>query len=306
MITILRRYYKCNFLDPNTFEVELEITVRITDSPKYILLPSGSYRGDLEVTDSSGRKLVIMSDKGYEQLESFSMKQINEKYIEKLGDNLLIKQKNELLKNHRVIAIMLPRTEEEYYDTIKMKWVTELENKKYHFLNEYMEIPLYFHRYGVLDTNLASIYLSIKTTEKYVIRQNLDFFDIISKTKKSHKVILNEDNHKIYRLDETEKVELIKTAVQITIPETKETWARTAFVSSLLVSSFLVVLAYFNGKFPVYSFEILSALIAFIIGQKIFLFQDLHLMGRWNTALMGAGAWCALLILTVVILQKPA
>ena len=304
MITILRRYYKYNFLDPNTFEIELAITVKITDKPKYILLPSGRYRGDLKVTDSSGKELVIMSDKGYEQLESFSMEDINITYKKKLEQNLSENQKNELLKNHRIIAIMLPRTESEYYDVIKMKWVTEFKNKKHDLLNEYMEIPMYFHRYEVLDTKLASIYLSIKTSEKYKIKKNLEFTDLISKTKKSHSVILDEENHKIYRLDETDKVELIQTIVQIAIHETKETWARTAFVSSMLVSIFLVGLAIYKMKFPTYSFEILAALIVFIIGQKIFLFQDLHLMGRWNNALMGAAAWCAVLILAIVILQE--
>lgn len=301
MITILRRYYTCNFLNPSTFEVELKLTVRITGKPRYILLPSGSYRGDLKVTDSKGYELVIMSDRGYEQLEGFSMKQINEAYVQKISSTLSEKQKHELLKNHRVIAIMLPKDEDDYYEIITMKWITDMKNKISLGSYQHIEIPLYFHRYGVLDTKLSSIYLSIKTSDKYRIMNNLIFTDLLTKTNCETAVILNESNHKIYRLEATSTSQLIQTIVKIALPIAKESWARIGFISATLIPIFIIAVTVINGKPPPHSYETLAALIAFIIGQKVFLFQDLHLMEHWNTSLMGSALWCLLVIFVLMI-----
>lgn len=304
MITILRRYYVCNFLNPTTYEVELKLTVRITGNPSYILLPSGSYRGDLKVTDSRGNDLIIMSDKGYEELEGYDMKEINKEYVQKLEPNLSKKQKEELLKNHRVIAIMLPQELDEYYEKITMKWVTEMDNKKKEGLNQFIEVPMYFHRYGVLDTKTSAIYISIKTSDDYRIKERLMFNDLLSKQKKSATVILDNNRHMIYRLKETEQPELIQTVVKICLPTAKEQWARIGFVSATLVPFFIIALYGLSGKIPVFSFEILAGLIALLIGQKAFVLQNLDLMEYWNDAHLGAGAWCAFMILLLMIFQS--
>jgi len=303
MITIIRRYYNCNFLNSSTFEVELEITLRIVGKPEILLLPAGSYRGDLKITKSDGKECILLSDKEFERKYQHKMSEIKEKYIEKLLKDVPANQKNELFKNHRVMAILLERNDDEYYEKITMKWVTQLGKKKATRLNEFVEIPMYFQRYGFLDSKTAAIYLSIKTSDKYQIMESLQFNELISDSLLSPTVILNEKRHKIYRLKETNIRQMIQTIIKISLPDSKIHWAKLGVLSAIITPLYVISLFFYYSTIPIFGIESIAAVIVLIIGQRAFLFHDLHLMFRWNYAHLAAVVFCSLVIAILIAVE---
>ena len=303
MISIIRRYYTCSFLNSTTYEVELDITLKVTENPQVILLPIGSYRGDLKITNSEGKEFVLLSTKEYERVYGYSMLELKNRYIEKISSSLSEKQKDELLKDHRVIAILPQKTEKMYYEQIKMKWVTRMQNRKRVGMDEFVEVPIYFQRYGFHNSEVAAIYLSVKTVDKYIIMENLRFRELLSKSFLIPRVILNDRRHMIYRLDETKEIQLIQTVIKIAVPPEKIIWARGSFLASILVPLFIIGIGWQINRTPDYSFQVLAGLIALLIGQRVILFQDLNLMHHWNNAHLGAVSWCAVIILALIAMS---
>ena len=180
MITILRQYFSYYVTNSRTFKGSLEITMKVEDQP-FFLLPVDNYRADLNIVDSEGRELIILSDREFEKYTGNSMKDIIDMYLRKLKTDLP-EEHFRLIEDYRVIAVLFNREDNSYYEKIKVTWVQRFVNRKHKSkisISEYVEIPLYLPRYGFEHGATSAIYLSVKTSSKYRITETPTIRDLL-------------------------------------------------------------------------------------------------------------------------------
>lgn len=308
MIRVLRRYYRWNFLTSSTFEAQLELTVKITEKKsrkqKYILLPAGSYRGDLKITNVKGDELIILSDEEFEKINDVPISAVNKHYIDQMSQGLDSEQKRLLLKNHRLIAVILPeKKQKEYYEKITMSWISKFPNTEKIGNTEAVVLPCYIHRNDFKSEQNCAVYVSVKTVSPYRIFNELNFSNQIDLTNPpEYAGILNDSMHKIFRLKETTQSQLVAFTIQLAISKHLEDWARISFIGTALVPIFIIGLTFYKNEIPPFSYEILGGLIVFLIGQKAFIFQDAKLLSQWNKSHLVITIGISLLLLMLILL----
>src|SRR6185437_4223769 len=152
MITLIRRYFSYNIVNSHSYEVNLELTMKITDNQEYLFFPISDYTADLKVVDSSNKELIILSDKEFENKFQITMELMTDVYIsdlkQYLGNNY-----SELRKDHRLIAIMLDGENE--YEKIKISWIEKTRiTKSDGVISLNYQMPIYLQRYGKVGTSL--------------------------------------------------------------------------------------------------------------------------------------------------------
>ena len=154
--------------------------MKVEDQP-FFLLPVDNYRADLNIVDSEGRELIILSDREFEKYTGNSMKHIIDMYLRKLKTDLP-EEHFRLIEDYRVIAVLFNREDNSYYEKIKVTWVQRFVNRKHKSkisISEYVEIPLYLPRYGFEHGATSAIYLSVKTSSKYRITETPTIRDLL-------------------------------------------------------------------------------------------------------------------------------
>ena len=102
----MRQYFKYELRDPHSPGVTQDITMKITgEKQPYLLLPMKDYAADLEIIDSKGNQLIILSDHEFERMTEISMKNVKDLYLEKTGKTDS-EQIMGFIKNYRVIAVL--------------------------------------------------------------------------------------------------------------------------------------------------------------------------------------------------------
>ena len=55
MITVLRQYFAYKLTNSRSYEVTLDVTMKVTEKQPFLLLPVQGYRADLRIIDSEGK-----------------------------------------------------------------------------------------------------------------------------------------------------------------------------------------------------------------------------------------------------------
>ena len=103
--------------------------MKVEDQP-FFLLPVDNYRADLNIVDSEGRELIILSDREFEKYTGNSMKDIIDMYLRKLKTDLP-EEHFRLIEDYRVVAVLFNREDNSYYEKIKVTWVQRFVNRKH-------------------------------------------------------------------------------------------------------------------------------------------------------------------------------
>ena len=303
-ITVLRQYFAYDLLDSRSFSITLDITMKITEKQPFLLLPVSGYIGDLKITDSEGKNMIILSDHEFENQFELSMDKIKEQYLKKLNENPSNRIK-QITKKYRVIAILFnDKNSDEYYEKIKVQWKDEAIIKDNGWISKYSEIPIYLPRYGFKQNSSSAIYLSIRTDSKHKILEP----PIITNWKKKNKLkfitILNSVNHKIYRFKETEEPQLVQINVKMGLPNTVTKWARLGLVSAIVVPISLILFTLIVGNVPSFTFELMAGVIALLIGERVLIFRDIPLMKKWSSIHLGLAIWCVIVLISLMFITE--
>lgn len=282
MITIIRQYFSYNIANSCTFKVNLDITMKVEKQP-FFLLPVKGYLADLRITDSEGNELIILSDSEFEQQMHHKMSDIIDLYTAKLRKDIP-KKYLKVIKDYRVVAVLFNRTDDEYYDKIRVSWVEPIENRKRDGFSQLVEIPFYLPRYGFKHGSTSAIYLSFKTTSRYEIVDDPEIRDLLSKKQLKPAVIIDDERHKVYRFSASEEPQMIRVIVRIGLPSTVKSWANLGLISGVLAPAFILGSSIGLGRMVDFGYEILAGTIVFLTGLRVLLFHDISLMKRWNRA----------------------
>ncbi|MFZ0511539.1 MAG: hypothetical protein WAM14_08030, partial [Candidatus Nitrosopolaris sp.] len=294
-------YYVTN---SRTFKQSLEITMKIEDQP-FFLLPVDNYRADLNIVDSEGKELIILSDREFEKYTGISMKDIINMYLGKLRIELP-EEHFRLIKDYRVIAVLFNRDDKSYYEKIKVTWVQRFVNRKRSkiSISEYVEIPIYLPRYGFEHGATSAIYLSVKTSSKYRITETPTIRDLRLRRRPTYRTIIEDDRHRIYRFAETENPQFLEVIIKIGLPQTIQKWAQLGLIAILIIPTTVFTLTIYFQSIPRFGFETLVGVIGFVIGLRVLIFHDLDLMVSWNRILFWGVVGCSILLLLLMVLSN--
>jgi hypothetical protein len=301
MITVLRQYFSYFVANSRTFDVALDITMKVEKQP-FFLLPVKGYMADLRVLDSEGKEMIVLSDKEFEKLMEISMSEIIELYVKKLKADLS-EEYFGLFGAYRVVAVLFNRSDnEDYYEKVRVTWIEKFENKKSDGpISQSVQTSIYLPRYGFEHGATSAIYLSIRTSSKYTLKES-QFRDLRLRKVPEYKVILEDTRHKIYRFSDTPNPQLIEIIVRVGLPSTIKNWAQLGLAATIIIPSSIMAMLVIFMELPEFSFEILLSLVGFIAGLRVLIFRDLDLMQRWNTILFIAVIFSTVLLLVFNLL----
>src|SRR5438552_10478845 len=103
MISIVRHYFSYEIATISTYKVTLNIVMKVTDQD-YFFLPIQGYKADLNIIDSEGNDMIILSDSEAERL-GFKMTELNRKYAERMKTKLST-ETQKLSENFRIIVVL--------------------------------------------------------------------------------------------------------------------------------------------------------------------------------------------------------
>lgn len=276
--------------------------MRVENQP-YFLLPVKGYRADLKITDSEGNDLIVLSDKEFEKLTNTSMKVIIELYLEKLKKDLDVKYLK-LIEDYRVVAVLFSREDGDYFEKVNVSWIERFENRKNDAaISECVEVPIYLPRYGFEHGATSAIYLSIKTNEKYEIRDKIELNDLRLRKAPFHEIVLHDNRHWIYRFSDTPDPQLIEIKTIIGLPPTVKNWAHLGLAAGILVPLAVSLMTIVFMKVPEFGFGAKIGVIGFITGLRVLIFHDVDLMRRWNRVLYCSLIWCGILLLILMFMS---
>lgn len=303
MITVLRQYFSYFVANSCTFDIVLDITMKVEKQP-FFLLPVKNYMADLKILDSEGKEMIILSDKEFEKSMEISMSEIIKLYVKKLKVDLS-EEYFKLFGEYRVIAVLFNRNaNEDYYEKVRVTWIEKFENKKSDGqVSECVQTSIYLPRYGFEHGATSATYLSIKTSSKYNLLNEPELKDLRLRKIPQHRVILEDNRHLIYRFSDTPDPQFIEVIVRIGLPSTIKNWAHLGLASAIVIPSTLVGMLVVFMELPKFGYEILIGLIGFIAGLRVLIFRDMDLMQRWNSVLFSAVIWCTVLLLVFILLS---
>lgn len=303
LIKVLRQYFTYNIIGSRTYEVTLDITMKVTDSQPYFLLPVDDYRADLKITDSDGKAMIILSDHEFEEVTGKSMTEIKKLFIKKLNKNT-DKKTRDLTKNYRVIAILFNQKEniKEFYEKVKISWIRRTDIDHDGWISKYAGIRIFIPRYGFHQSTSSSIYVSIKTDTKYKILEEPVINNRTKKKLPDVKTILDSIQHKIYRFGETKDPLLIEIFFKVGLPQTVRKWAKLGLFIALTIPSALIGFTLLTNRIAPFSYESLAGVIALLIGERVLIFRDIPLMKRWSYVNLGLAIWCVLILAILMIM----
>jgi hypothetical protein len=279
--------------------------MKVEDQP-FFLLPIDNYRADLNIIDSEGKELIILSDKEFEKYTGNSMKEIINMYLRKLKTDLP-EEHFRIIEDYRVVAVLFNREDNSYYEKIKVTWVQRFVNKKHRTkisLSEYVEIPIYLPRYGFKHGATSALYLSVKTSSKYRITETPAIRDLRLRHKPDYRAIIEDDRHKIYRFMETENPQFLEVVLKIGLPQTIQKWAQLGFISVLIIPTIIFIMTIYFQSIPRFGFQTLVGVVGFVIGLRVLIFHDLDLMAGWNRRLIWGAIGCSLFLLLLMFLSN--
>ena len=281
-VTVLRQYFSYGMVDPSSLRVTLDITMKVTKQ-SYFLLPVKGHLADLMITDSEGKSMIILSDHEFVRQFKISLNDFKEKILENMKQESNEQIKN-LVKEHRNIAVMFNRTDDEYYDKIKISWTEKIMIRKYGPISNCLQFHVKVPRYGLKRNSLSAIYVSIKSNPKHEILGSPKIINVAGNKQLDFISILDEVNHKIYRFEETEDVQFIEIDVKMGVPNAVISWAKLSGISAIVIPSILALILFGTSKVLPFTFELMAGLIALLISQRMLIFRDIPLMKRWNHA----------------------
>ena len=303
-VTVLRQYLVYDLIDAKSFNVTLDITMKITERQSFFLLPVEGYLTDLKITDSEGHSMIILSDHEFEKKFGFSMNKIKENFLGKLSQN-----PNENIKEfttkYRTIAVLFNNKDlDEYYEKIKIQWKAEANIQNEGWISKHSEIPIFIPQYGFKQNVSSAIYLSIRTDSKHKILGNPTLTNRASDKNIKYTTIFDNTNHKTYRFNETTETQLIHISVKMGLPRTVIRWAKLGSGTAIVALSGIISVIMVTKTIPAFTFELMAGIIALLIGERVLIFRDIPLMKKWNTVyLILTSACIALLVILVSYLE---
>jgi len=269
----------------------------------FFLLPVKGYLADLRILDSEGKEMIVLSDKEFEKYADISMSEIMELYVKKLKADLS-EEYFGLFKEYRVVAVLFNRSEnEDYYEKVRVTWTEKFENRVSDGpISECVQTSIYLPRYGFKHGATSAIYLSIRTSSKYSLKEP-QLRDLRLRKIPDHRVILEDNRHKIYRFSDTPDPQLIEVIVKVGLPPTIKKWAQLGLTAAVAIPSFIIVMLVRFMELPEFGFEIMLSVVGFIAGLRVLIFRDLDLMRRWNNILFAAVIGCSSLLLVFILLS---
>ena len=264
MITVLRQYFTYDITNSCTFQVSVEITMRI-ENQDFFYFPINDLVADLKVTDSKGTELVILSDAEFKELKGGDMSKVRSEYFANLKSNLT---NYEFVDKFRLVAILFNQESESksYYEKISLSWVDKFENRMRHHISEYVEFLITQPKYGIVQGDESSLYLSVKTNDKYEIYPNPEIIDRATDGKIDHRKILDDERHKTYRFGGNFFTQVIQVTVKIGLPKMIRTWAKLGLISTIVVPLAIVIMVFSLNDIPQFSFHVIFGTIGFILG----------------------------------------
>ena len=303
-VTVLRQYKAYDLIDAKSWNVTLDITMKITEKQPVILLPVDGYRVDLKITDAEGRNMIILSDHEFEEEYGSSMNKINNEFLKKLGQDADDGIKK-LTTKHRIIAVILNNDEnsDKYYKKIKVQWKEKANIKNEGGFVKHSEMRIDIPRYGFKQNSSSAIYLSIRTGSKHEISKKPVITD-----RKGDKIdyitIFDSTNHKVYRFDETAKPQLIHVIVKARLPKIITRWATLGLIVAGTVPTSLIAFILITKNVPEFTFELMAGVIALLIGERVLIFRDIPLMKSWSTAHFISTIICIIVLVSLMIIPE--
>ena len=286
--------------------------MKVTEGQGFFLLPVENYRGDLKISDSEGREMIILPDKEFDRQTGSSMEELNEKYgermVKKLGEEIR-KKHEQLTQNYRIIAVLFnrPENEKEFYEKVNVSWISKVKREdigKDGNISELAKIRIVLLKYGSKQKSTSSLYLSIRVDPKYRIASEPTFNDLTSNNPVEKIDILSDERHKVYRFTEKKDAEVLETTIHVGKPKDIKNWLTVGFLSAIIPPGFIIGMFFGFREMPPFSFEVLGGIVAFLIGQRAFIFQDSYLMKNWNRVIIGSAIWVASLMLCLIFLSN--
>ena len=277
--------------------------MKVTDQD-YFFLPIQGYKADLNIIDSEGNDMIILSDSEAERL-GFKMTELNRKYAERMKTKLST-ETQKLSENFRIIVVLFNKREEEFYEKVKVLWKEKIKDEdidKDGKISQIANIPIHIPRYGSSQGATSSLYLSIKVDPKFTLVSEPQFHYMDGKSIVQDISILNDPNHKVYRFAAPKESQLLQVSLRIGKPKDIKNWLTVGLMSAIIPPIAILVLALAYLKIPPFGFEVLGGIITFLIGEKALIFQDLSLLKKWNKVIIGSTIWVMVLLIALIILS---
>jgi len=301
LITILRQYFSYNIVTSRTYDVTLDITMKVTEKQPFLLLPVDDYRADLRITDSEGKSMIILSDYEFEQTYGKSLAEITELFLTKIKDKTS-KRTQRLTKNYRVIAVMLNQQFDEYYEKVKVTWTHKSTIDNYFGkITKFAKIDLFIPRFGFTHNKTSAIYMSFKTNSTYRIHGEPKIRNWAKTGRPKYKEILNSVGHKVYRFQETDEPQLIQVTVIVGMPNTILKWTSVGLASGILIPFYMLSYLIITGTISIFAFESLAGVTAILIGERVLILKDIPLMKSWSNLNLGLVFWTLFVLVMMII-----
>lgn len=115
--------------------------------------------------------------------------------------------------------------------------------------------------------------------------------------------ILEDNTHRIYRIAESSGPRFILCHVTVGVPYTMMEWAWAGILSALLAPIIITSLIIIYHNIPKFSYELIGAIMAFLIGEKAIIFQDSYLMKYWNYFMLILTGFLGAYIIGLMVVQ---
>lgn len=309
MITLQRQTFKYTFRNSCVYTVSHTLILKIEgEKSPILLLPVEKYRADLEVLDSEGNHLVVVPDKEFEkQFTTDKLADFSDIFLSDISHDGTGAEKPEIrnmLTGIRVIAVILPRANDDiYYDKITLKWTEQIENRKMiGSYTQYVEIPIKIPRYSQMGSTSA-LYVSIKTNQKYLFQKNPVIVDLVNDERPDFEELIDDVRHHVYRFSPSNHPQMIGIFAELALPPLINAWASYGTIAASVVPPIIFIASFVFGQVPRFGFEVIGGIIAFVIGLRVVISQDINLMEKWNEVHFKVLKFAAGILLVLVVLS---
>ena len=280
-VTILKQHYQYEMVTSQIYRTIIISTIKYDNTKMGLFfMPVHDILEDLEIKDSQGRHMAVLSDK--ELLEQFG--------IDK-SKNLPNPEGNSA-RTLDVIPILLTPSNSPY-EKIFFTYTAPIKLDRYEKTKFSPEINIDF-RFKVIPHEFMLF------TDKYDIKRQPFDIHILFKAEDNYtirglskiNIYPQKDDHVIqakqntsgsigYFIPAVEFDDVIIGNVNVGLADSLLNTATIVSIITLLVPSILLAIPFVFGKFFTPTLEIIGGSIALLIGERLWIFKDKFIMRRW-------------------------
>lgn len=280
-VTILRQHYQYELVNSQVYKTTIISTIKYDSSASELLLiPAPDILEDLEIRDSTGTHLTVLSDS--ELLHKFGLNK-----SELLSEN---KEYRNLSDDRSdIIAVLIPPSASEY-QKVFCTYTAAIREDRYAKTKFSPDMSIQFkfrivpseYMLSIIEKQPFDVHIMFKIKDDYRIN---DDYKINIYPKSDRKILKSNENteHSIsWFVPKMEFGDVAVGMVNLGLSYSLLNSARTVTAISALAPLMLIGIQLYFQKFFIPTLEIIGGAIALLVGSQFWILKDRYLLSRWK------------------------